>query len=405
MTPDAPSTRHDTDRLNSWIEISESAYASNLAFFRRLLGDDVELSAVVKSNAYGHGLRQTAALAMRHGADSFCVHALEEALELRAAGFEHDVLIMGHVPLARLDAVAEHDFRVVLYHLESARRLAAVASEMASNRRPARVHLKIETGTHRQGVEGGDLQDLLSFLKTAQSMHVEGVYTHFAKIEDTTDHRYARRQAENFQRALRQIEEAGFEPTKRHAACSAAIALFPETHLDMVRLGISQYGFWSSKETRLSFHNLSESGSDQANGTAAEDVLRPVMTWKARISQVKWIPADAYVGYGCTYQTTRRTRLAILPTGYADGYDRKLSNAGHVLVRGRRAPVLGRICMNLTMIDATDIPEVEVEDEAVLLGRQGDQRITAEQLASIVGTIPYEIVARIAPHIPRLVVD
>ena len=129
-----------------------------------------------------------------------------------------------------------------------------------------------------------------------------------------------------------------------------------------------------------------------------------MMTWKARISQVKWIPSDAYVGYGCTYQTTRRTRLAILPTGYADGYDRKLSSAGHVLVRGRRAPVLGRICMNLTMIDVTDIPNVQVEDEAVLLGRQGDQEITAEQLASIVGTIPYEIVARIAPHMPRLVV-
>lgn len=392
-------TSPDTTGLNSWIEISESAYASNLAFFRRLVGEDVELSAVVKSNAYGHGLLEVAGLAARHGADSFCVHALEEALALREAGFEQDVLILGHVPLARLDSVVEHDFRVVLYQLESARRLAEVAPEA----RPARVHLKIETGTHRQGVEGAELDTLLEFLRSTPTVRVEGVYTHFANIEDTTDHRYARSQAESFQRALRQVEDAGFQPTRRHAACSAALALFPETHLDMVRLGISQYGFWSSKETRLSFHNLSGSESTEAAGAAAEDVLRPVMTWKARISQVKWIPADAYVGYGCTYQTTRRTRLAILPTGYADGYDRKLSSAGHVLVRGRRAPVLGRICMNLTMIDVTDVPGVKMEDEAVLLGRQGDQEITAEQLASLVGTIPYEVVARIAPHLPRIV--
>lgn len=390
-----------TAGLNTWIEVSESAYAGNLAFFRALVGDDVELSAVVKSNAYGHGLLEIAGLAARHGADSFCVHALEEAVALRRAGFEQDILIMGHVPLARLEAVMRHDCRVVLYHLESARRLAEIASE----ERPARVHLKIETGTHRQGVEGDDLRQLLGFLETAPSVSVEGVYTHFANIEDTTDHRYARRQSERFRRALRQIDDAGFRPAKRHAACSAAVVLFPETHFDMVRLGISQYGFWSSKETRLSYRNLARGrGDGEAAASAADGVLRPVMTWKTRISQVKRIPADAFVGYGCTYQTTRPTQLAVLPTGYADGYDRKLSNAGHALVRGRRAPVLGRICMNLTMVDVTDVPGVEVEDEVVLLGRQGEQEIAAERLASLVGTIPYEIVARIAADIPRLVV-
>ncbi|MDA8020057.1 MAG: alanine racemase [Thermoanaerobaculia bacterium] len=393
-------TTPDTSGLNSWIEISDSAYATNLDFFRGLVGDTVELSAVVKSNAYGHGLREIADLAIRHGADSFCVHGLEEALELREAGFEQDILVMGHVPLARVVAAVDHDLRVVLYSLESARRLAEVATED----RPARVHLKIETGTHRQGVDGDELGMILEYLKSASTVRVEGVYTHFANIEDTTDHRYARTQVARFRKALQQIEEAGFRPDKRHAACSAAVALFPETHLEMVRLGISQYGIWSSKETRVSFHNLHPIAGPET-AAQADGPLRPVMTWKARISQVKWIPADAFVGYGCTHQTTRRTRLAVLPTGYADGYDRKLSNTGHVLVHGRRAPVLGRICMNLTMIDVTDIPDVRVEDEVVLLGRQGEKEITAEQMASVVGTIPYEIVARIAPHIPRIVVD
>jgi alanine racemase len=258
-----------------------------------------------------------------------------------------------------------------------------------------RVHLKVETGTHRQGIEGDDLEDLLEYLRTVPRLQVEGVYTHFANIEDTTDHGYALRQAERFRMALAEVEAAGFHQAKRHAACSAAIALFPETHLDMVRLGISQYGIWSSKETRVSFQNLHET---------AESTLRPVLSWKARVSQVKWIPADAYVGYGCTYQTTRRTRLAVLPVGYGDGYDRHLSNTAHVLVRGCRAPVLGRVCMNLTMIDVTDVPGVAVEDEVVLLGRQGENEVTAEQLAALVGTISYEILARLAGHLARVVV-
>ncbi|MCG8462055.1 MAG: alanine racemase, partial [Holophagales bacterium] len=333
--------------LESWIELAADAYRGNLRFLRGLLGPGVELAAVVKANAYGHGRRQIAALALDAGADSFAVHALEEALDLRAAGFHQDVLIMGHVPRCRLREVIDGGFRLVLYDLDTARTLA----ESSGRERPARVHLKIETGTHRQGVDGEELDQLLDFLADHPRVELEGAYTHFADIEDTTDHHYARRQLERFLVALGRIHDAGFELRKRHSACSAAAVLLPGTHFDMVRLGISQYGFWSSKETRLSYEHQHGAGSARA--------LTPVLTWKTRISQLKRVPADAFVGYGRTFRTTRPTRLAVLPVGYADGYDRHLSGTSHVLVRGRHAPVRGRICMNLTMVDVTDIPDVE----------------------------------------------
>ncbi len=411
----------DTLRLNTWLEISEGAYARNLAFFRRLVGPGVELAAVVKANAYGHGMELVAGLAARHGADSFCVHSLDEALRLRRAGFTQDVLIMGHVPLARLAEAVAEDFRLVLYNLESARRLA----ELAADRGPVRVHLKIETGTHRQGIDDPDLGAFLELLRRhgrrqrplgggGGYLQVDGVYTHFANIEDTTDPAYARRQLDRFHRAVERLRAAGLDPGKRHAACSAATLVFPRTHFEMVRLGVSQYGLWPSKETFLSYRMAGASANggphrDPPDGlvrtAGAADRLEPILTWKARISQLKRVPAGRLVGYGCTWQTPRETRLAVLPVGYADGYDRRLSNQAYVLVRGRRAPVRGRVCMNLTLVDVTDVPGVELEDEAVLLGRQGDQRIAAGRLAELAGTIHYEITSRLAADLPRIVVE
>lgn len=383
----------DTRSLNTWVELSSAAYAANLDFFRRRVGPGVELSAVIKANAYGHGWREIAELAVGSGADSFCVHSLEEALELRAAGFEQDVLIMGHVPLARLEEAVTGGFRMVLYNFESLERLGKIAQHHGNT---VRVHLKLETGTYRQGVDEGELSPLLEALRAHPRVRLEGVYTHFANIEDTTSHDFAFEQRRRFEHLAGIVEAAGFAPLLRHAACSAATLLFSDTHLRMVRLGVSQYGLWPSKETYLSY--------TLQHGRSEAPVLEPVLTWKTRISQLKRVPAGSFIGYGCSFQTTRETRLAVLPVGYSDGYDRRLSNQAHVLVRGRRAPVRGRICMNLMMVDVTDVPEVALEEEVVLLGRQGEQQVSAEQLAGWAGTIAYEIVARIRAGIPRRVV-
>jgi len=400
----------DLRELNSWIELSAGAYSRNLRFFRRLAGEGVELSAVVKANAYGHGMERIARLAADTGADSFCVHSLDEALRLRRAGLDQEVLIMGHVPLARLEEAVAGGFRLVLYNRESAERLAAIT---ADGDRRVRVHLKVETGTYRQGIDEDEAGWFVDFLRRHPRVVPEGIYTHFANIEDTTDHGYARRQLERFEAAVEQVRGGGLAVPLRHAACSAATLLFPGTHFEMVRLGVSQYGLWPSKETYLSYRlehadaDAEAAGADaDPNATAnAAGGLEPVLTWKTRISQLKDVPAGALVGYGCTYQTTRRSRLAILPIGYADGYSRRLSNQSYVLVGGRRAPVRGRVCMNLTMVDVTDVPGAALEDEVVLIGRQGEGRVTAGQLAGWIGTIHYEVVARIHPELPRLVVE
>ncbi len=223
---------------------------------------------------------------------------------------------------------------------------------------------------------------------------IEGLATHFANIEDTIDHSYAERQLERFRRAASQLDAAGIDVPIKHCANSAAAILFPETHFQMIRPGIATYGMWPSKETQTAF--LKERGNSFA--------LRPALTWKARIAQIKTVPAGEHIGYGCTFRTGHATRLAIVPIGYYDGYDRGIAG-GHVLIHGRQAPVRGRICMNIIMVEVTDIPAARIEDEVVLLGCQGDESISAEQFAAWAGTINYEVTTRINERIPRMVVD
>jgi alanine racemase len=221
-----------------------------------------------------------------------------------------------------------------------------------------------------------------------------GAGTHFANIEDTTNHEYAEYQLQNFSRLIKKLELLKIKPEVRHTASSAALILFDKTRFEMVRPGISVYGHWPSKETYLSHQ---QRGGDN-------NLFQPVLTWKTRITQLKSIKADEFIGYGCTYRTTKPAKLAILPVGYYDGYSRALSNTAYVLIRGRRAPVRGRICMNLMMVDVTDIKGVKFGDEATLIGRTKNDAVTAEQLAGWSGTINYEILARLSQKIPRLIV-
>ena len=224
-----------------------------------------------------------------------------------------------------------------------------------------------------------------------KSIELNAMY--FDNIEDTTDHSYARYQLDNFTQICQMLEEHGITIPIKHIACTAATILFPATYFDMVRIGIGMYGLWPSKETYLSCILQNREPIQ----------LKPILTWKTRIAQIKEIPKDAFVGYGCTFRATRDTMLAVLPIGYYDGYSRGFSNVSYVLINGQRAPVRGRVAMDFIMVDVTDIPDVKVEDEVVLLGKDGDDNITADDLASMAGTINYEIVTRINPLIPRMI--
>ena len=374
----------------NWVEVDAAAIRWNIEQFRLRLGSSA-LGAVVKAGAYGHGILEVAGIARDAGVGWLCVNSLGEAARLREAGHQGRVLVMGHVALDRLDEVVKLDLRQVVYNRRTVELLDAAARKQGKR---VNVHLKVETGTRRQGIPENELKDFVALVQSSKGVALEGVTTHFANIEDTTDHRYASAQFELFNQAVDAVQSCGEPVAVRHAACSAAALLFERTHLDMARIGISLYGLWPSRETYVSCR---EKGALLLE-------LRPALTWKTRVAQVKKVPTDTFVGYGCAFRTTRPTTIAVLPVGYHEGYDRGLSGVAHVLVRGRRAPILGRVCMNMCMADVTDIEGAELEDEVVLLGSQGEERVSAEQLAAWCGTISYEIVSRIHSGLPRIVV-
>ncbi len=374
-----------------WIEIDSSALTHNILQFRRLIGKKRKLLATVKANAYGHGISEVSEIALRAGADWLGVHSIDEGIFLRKKKIESPILVLGYVSNDDLARAIAHDLRLTVYNPETLERLIRLAPQTNGE---IHLHVKVETGTHRQGVREADLFSFIAKIQGFPKLNLEGVSSHFANIEDTTDHSYASYQLGNFKRMCRKIEERGIKIPIKHIACTAATILFPETYFDMVRIGIGMYGLWPSKETYLSCL--------LQNREAIH--LKPVLAWKTRIVQIKKIPKGSYIGYGCSYRTTRETILAVLPLGYFDGYSRIFSNIAHVIVKEQRAPVRGRVAMDFVMIDVTDVPNVRVEDEVVLLGEEGGERVTADDLAGLAGTINYEIITRINPLIPRIVI-
>jgi len=387
----------------SWVEIKREAPEHNLRELKRGAKKNIIFCAVVKSNAYGHGVKQITSILP--SADWFAVNSLEEGAELRSFGIKKPILVLGYVPLNQLKEAIALNLSLTVYNIQTLKKLERILN----GKKQAKIHLKIETGTSRQGIMPEEIPHFADFISKSKSLFLEGISTHYANIEDTLNPEYAQTQLKRFKDGVKIIKKTGLEPKIIHTACTAAAILYPETHFDMLRIGIGLYGLWPSRETYIS----------ALLGSRPLPKLIPVLTWKTRVAQIKTIPEGSYVGYGCTYRTTRKTRLAVLPVGYADGYDRSLGNKAHVLIRGKRAKVLGRVCMNLTMVDVTDIKGVRLEDEVVLIGRStenksnkiginsectSEESITAEMLAEWAGTINYEIVTRISPYLERRIV-
>ena len=361
---------------------------------------------VVKADAYGHGLAVVVP-ALAPLVDWLIVNSASEAAAVRR--FERDVPVYSCGPLLPFEAatIVEARARTVVVDMDVVRALGA-CSVAAGAVTP--VHIKVETGTHRQGLVVADLAAFARAVGDVDGVVVEGITTHYADIEDTTDHRFADRQREQLEAARDAILEAGLLRPLLHSANSAATLLDARTHADLVRVGIATYGLWPSRETQAAWleHRLREGGSLPPHAvdddSHAVPTLHPVLSWRARLTQVKEVPAGGYVGYGRTYRATHASKIAIVPVGYHEGYDRRLSNVGHVLVDGVRCPVRGRVCMNMIMVDVTDVPTARMGSVATLLGTDGDERVSAEQLASWMGTIHYEVTSRIHGALPRLAV-
>jgi alanine racemase len=382
-----------TTGLLNWIELSKAALDHNLKSLARLAGKRM-IAVSVKANAYGHGLPEMITLLKeRREVGYVTVHSLEEAACCRELGWDRRIMVLGPVALGDLEALFEYDLEPVVFTREALSRLGKLSDR---SRTTLKTHLKLETGTNRQGITEKELGPIATLYRKYECLKKPyGASMHFANIEDTTNHEYAQQQLNRFNKMVGRMKALGIGPTIRHTACSAALLLFDKTRFELVRPGIAVYGHWPSKETYLSYR--------LAGGR--NNILQPVLSWRTRVTQLKDVPADSFIGYGCTYRTTARTRLAVLPVGYADGYDRSVSNLAYVLIRRKRAPVRGRVCMNLAMVDVTDIAGVKLEDPVTLIGSHGKDLISAEQLAAWAGTINYEILARLSPYIDRLITD
>ncbi len=391
------------------LTISCSALWHNVEVLRKLAPQSLFL-AVVKANAYGHGL-EPVVRSLSGRVDWFGVNSLAEALQVRRLelGLEQKqrtpILVMGlngselgEYKKLKLEFGLRQNIHFVFSNKEALEEMEGLGLTGS-----VPFHLKVDTGLSRLGLGLSQLPDLLEYIYN-QSTHdkknlaFSGLMTHFANVEDVTDQDYACQQLQSFIQAC-SLAKSCFPKRKLlcHAAASAAAMVLPESRLDMIRVGISLYGLWPSVQTRLSFFG-------QNTGQALPE-LRPVLTWTSRIVHIHETPANSYVGYGCTYRSEQKMNLAVVPVGYYEGYGRDLSNRSYVLVHGHRAYLLGRVSMNMIIIDISLIKQARVGDEVTLIGRDGQNEISADQLAEMATTINYEIVTRINAELPRVLGD
>lgn len=387
----------------SWLELSAGALRHNVEVFRGLEGRDgtsPPLGVVLKGNAYGHGLSQV--LPLVHGlVDILYFIAPQEALKVReherAQGLSpRQVVVLGAVAPHEAVVLAREGVEVVV--ADRGWEDAVPVLRAAKLTRPLRVHVHIDTGLGREGFTLEQIPRETGFLVDARDvLEVVGGLSHFANTEDVTEQGYALAQVDAFETGVGLLEgQLGKgRPLQRHIAASAATLVLPRARYETQRVGISLYGLWPSAETRLSARLV----------LGEVPVLKPALSWRCRSQVVKWLPADSYVGYGCTYRTSEPTRIAVLPVGYYDGYPRLASGKAHVLVNGRRCAVLGRVMMNHLIVDVTRAAHDERPVTATLMGRDGDESVSAEALAGWAQTLHYEIVARLGAHLRRVVVE
>jgi alanine racemase len=374
----------------TWAEIDLNASVYNIWRIRSLLAPNVKVLAMIKAEAYGHGMAGVARAAERAGATMLGFASVSEALSLNetnpsiplrpAQGVSLPKLVVGWTPGWLAESAIQNDVTCMVCDLETAGDFARAAQKLG---KAARVHVKVDTGMHRLGFMPDEAVEAIAKISAMEGLVLEGVFTHFAK-SDEVDPTYTYQQFEKFKRILSEVKARGLHIPIKHCANSPAILRFPEMHLDMVRPGIILHGL------------------DPSDDVPCPSDFQPVMTLKTMIASVKMLPPDSPVSYGGTYLTQGCERIAVIPIGYADGFRRKPHNWGEVLVRGQRAPIVGRVCMDQCMINVTHIPEVKMGDEVVLIGAQGDDRIRAEDVALRLGTNNYETTSMVMARVPRI---
>ncbi len=385
--------------MNTWLEISKSALRDNILNFSSLLAKEVKLMAVIKSNAYGHGLIKVAQI-IQNSVDYLVVMNADEAQKLRENEIHIPILILGYTKDKDeiLWSINER-IEVAIQNKYHAEELSKILEKEAKVNDLLRVHINVDTGMWRMGVLSQEALDLIKYVQQIPKISIRGIMSHFSSV---VGHReYSKKQLQKFQDVKFQLYKETISNKSSqmqnyiwHIANTEAILGFPESHMDAVRLGVGLYGLWPDKRLAA-----------QVRAINPDFNLKPVLTWKAKIIQIKNCPKGEYIGYGCTHKTSRKTRIAIIPVGYYEGYDRKFSNKGKVIIGSEKCKILGRVCMNIIIVDITNLQGVKVGDEAILIGSSCGNTVTADEKAREIDTNNYEIITRINLGIKRIIVD
>jgi alanine racemase len=380
--------------FTSYIELSKSALNNNINYLRNIAGQGVKYSMVIKANAYGHGIEDLLPMVEDSGVDHFSVFSAEEAR--RVLEVKKDVcnlMIMGFIDNNDLEWAIEND---ISFYVFTMKRLDEVCKVSKRTSKAARIHLELETGMHRTGFCEDQLPEVLEKVKAhSDTIITEGICSHLAGAENMANFPRIKKQIKTFDKLADDISKE-IKVKYKHLACSAGVLNFPESCNNLVRVGISNYGFWPGNETKM-LH--------LQNGKLKQDPLKQVLSWKSKVMSINYVDEDEYVSYGTSYLTNRDSKIATVPVGYGYGFSRNLSNMGHVLINGKRVPVVGAVNMNMMVVDVTDLPDVKIDDEVVLIGKQGKKEISVSSFSDMNNSMNYELLTRLPPNIPRHKVD
>ena len=379
---------------NSHLELDPKAYKTNIDFLRKHFHKGVLFSSVVKGNAYGHSIEKLVEIALAEKVKHFSVFDSNEARRVKAVvGDQATVMIMGWLSNEDdLSWIIQNDIEFFVFEKHRLTSALAVSKKIGKK---AIVHIEVETGMNRTGFNSSELKWVQDFLvKNSEFIEFKGLCTHFAGAESIANYVRIKKQIDRYDEIYKQFCDKGLKPQLKHAACSAAAMMYPETQMDMVRIGIMQYGFWPSPEVLVNFYN-----SKRKN----ENPLRRVISWKSSVMSVKKVKRGEFVGYGTSFMADANMKIACVPVGYAHGYGRSLSNIGRVLINGERCVVIGSINMNMMVIDVTLLDEIKRNDEVVLIGDQADKQLSVSSFSDYSNLLNYELLTRLSADIPRVI--
>lgn len=377
----------------SYIEISKSALEANISFINDVIGENCELIAVVKGNAYGHGLSYYVPLAYECGLRSFAVFSAFEAKKVLDIHLDYNrLIIMGDLGDEDISWAIENNIEFFVFEMDRLKTATEAAKRLKIK---AKVHIEIETGLNRTGFSSKELKRVVDVINVNQNdLLIEGVCSHLAGAENISNYLRIKKQISSFNRQIKWLNKKEVPFIKMHLACSAAIINYPKTILDMARVGIMQYGFWPSKEVKMAY---------LAKNKKIEDPLKRVISWKSKVMSVKQVSAGEYIGYGNVAMAETDMKVVTVPVGYAHGFSRSLSNQGRVLISGLRLNIIGMVNMNMIIVDATNLPDVKKGDEVVLIGHQGEQSISVASFSDLSDQLNYELLTRLPHDIPRII--